>query len=219
MKKFSFILATIMALVYCEKTINIDFTDKNDKVEDIVFTNTITYKGRIYPISKISIDVEEEGYSYYGYNDAMFDIECEAKNLVREYSAGNYSTSVREYDVAFVGAYFPACNYGKMYRLNDKKTMGLFGFGRYHLTEGWMGQVNAYNVEDVEELYYGYFDGKNGYFDNDGNIVNKAAPKVAKYYIDIEHTYKEFYKVYIEFEDAEGEKYILSYKGDKEYRD
>lgn len=206
--------AILMAMMSCEKTLNIDFSDKKDDVDKIEFTNTVTHNGKAYPITEAKIKVEDEGIGYYGYDEPIFEVQFASKEIISEVTGGNRYTC--EYNMIVAEAFVPASNFGKMYNLNDKNTTGLFGFGKTHNIEGWIGQANAHNVDEVELTVYGYMSGNKGYYDEDGNLVEKKAPKVAKYYIEIERTYKEFYKVYIEFEDADGNKYAVSYKGDKE---
>lgn len=219
MKKFIVILATLMAMMSCEKTLTVDFTDKKNEIENLEFTNTVTYNGKEYPITKFRIDAEDDGYPYYGYDEPTFDIYCEAKHAISETIVGDYTSYYYEYEAAFIGGYIPTSTLGKMINLNSKDARGVFGFGKSHVVEGHTGNAIIHNVDNTDEFTYGYVNGQKGYFDENANLVNKATPKVVKYYIDIEHTYKEIYKVYIEFEDADSNKYVLSYKGEKKFKD
>lgn len=223
MKHFITILSTIilLSLMSCEKTLTIQFGDDAQNIETVEFTNTVTLNGETYTLSDLSIYVEENGTDFIDdiayITEPVFVIEGEARRLTGTTSMDGSTAS--NYDIVSFFTVIPTTNYGKTYNLKDKKTYGGIAFGFGKVIELRNGYGLAQTTTDTKgSLYFSTQDGdtSRSFTDSEDYLTNASSPKKANYYIDIENTYKKFYKVYIQYEDANGDKYALSYKGDDE---
>ena len=213
MKKIVFISAILMAMMSCTKALD---NEKVDEVSNIEFTNTVTCNGTSYELSEVEIEVNDYDYEDIGLSEPFFYIDGQGKKITSEVntSYGHYS----EYDFVGFSVAIPTSNYGKMCNLLKRNTYGAIGFGKGSAVEevitgvGWTQSITK--VEGASFISTAEGDSSNKIEDGDSKPM--ANPKVAKYYIEVERTYEDFYKLYVEFEDADGNKYVLSYKGEKE---
>ena len=218
MKKFITILSAIilMALSFasCEKTLTIEFKDNIDSIQ---YTNTVSINGDAYTLSELSVYPSDDGVAEFGITDPVFIIEGTAKRLVGTTSIDGNNAS--NYDVVGFLSVIPTSNYGKSYNLKDKNTYGLMMFGSAKVIELKTGYSIAQTTSDAKGSVFistQYGNTSQTFTGSEDNLTNSPAPKKATYYFDIERIYRDVYKVYIEYTDANGDKYVLSYKGDKE---
>ncbi len=212
MRKIIFISAIIMAMTSCAKALD---TERIDNVDDINFTNTITHNGRSYEITNIDIYIEDDMDGEWGFTEPSFIIEGEARHIVSERILRNERTTV--YDVVAFEAVIPVSNYGKSHDISGGESRGAMAFGKGRRTE----------IRDE----YGYSVASSGIkgilcVNSDNGLTSETVteegstptgnPKRAMYYIDVERTYADFYRLRMIFEDSEGNKYSVAYKGEKE---
>ena len=193
----------------CTKALDID------KVENLTFTNTVTYNGKSYEITDLDISIDENSVDETGLNDPVFYIEGRGMKLITEGSTGILETETYEF-VGFSIA-IPESNHGKIFNLKDNDTYGMVSFGTGTKTKVKVGIGYTETTGDVKGSGYIKTPKRTESIEIVGDDEKEIAlPKTAKYYLDFERTYKDVYKLYVVYEDANGNRYELSYKGDKE---
>ena len=225
MKHFITILSAIilMALSFasCEKTLTVEFKDNIDSIQ---YTNTVSINGDAYTLSELSVYPSDDGVAEFGITGSVFIVEGSARRLVATASIDGSNASTYE-TVSFLSV-IPTSNYGKIYNLKDKNTYGVVCFGTGNVIEFKNG--GGLSVSSTINRGSMFISAQNGNtsksitgtigadYDTGEVWTASADPKKATYYFDIERIYRDVYKVYIEYTDANGDKYVLSYKGDKE---
>lgn len=217
MKKLVSFLFLILVVLSCSKTLEINVVGKEDRVDNLVFTNTVSFSDKVYKITELDIYLEKNNPDSEGYDEPIFCISGEARKYLS--SGGNSTMSYTDYEFVPFELIIPMSNYGKFYNLNDKNTYGTIAFGN-----GWATEVKTdYSVQTTSHDIIGSFFENTMFGTRSGIVVNDemrglGSPKKAKYYFDVVGIYKDTYQLYVEYEDANGNSYRLSYKGEKNYQ-
>lgn len=219
MRKFYFVLSVLLGFfVSCSK----ESIHDEDNIASLVFNNTVECNGVSYPIVEIECDLEDYTNEEDGYSSPFFWVEGSGMILLNSESIsllGGEGISKKYEGVCFaVGIPISKC--GKIYNLLEEDVEGCtaFGKGNFIETEFETGgkYIHDIRTEDVPVTFYikNTFGERSGIiFGDEDNPISIAKPHVVKYYFDILDPDRETFVIYVSFEDCNGTKYTLSYKG------